>query len=42
MSCVFFFLISRDIVTIMQVEGIIWEAAMEAVEMKVKRQYSFN
>lgn len=36
------FSISRDIVAIMQVEGIICEVAKEAVEMKVERQYSFN
>lgn len=32
----------RDIVAIMQVEGIICEVVKEAVEMKVERQYSFN
>lgn len=37
MSCVVFS-ISRDIIAIMQVEGIICEAAQEAVEMKVKKQ----
>lgn len=39
---VWFFSISRDIVAIMQVEGIICEVAKEAVEMKVERLYSFN